>query len=81
MRKLYISFTLFLFVLSSNIIKSQNCYELQKIVASDRGVNNKFEYSLSVSGKFAVVGFPWNSEDVNGTNTKNLAGAAYIFNK
>lgn len=70
-----------MFVLSSNFIKAQTCYELQKIVASDRGVNNKFGYSLSVSGKFAVVGAPWNSEDANGTNTKNLAGAAYIFEK
>lgn len=52
---------------------------VQKIVASDRGAYDYFGWSVSVSGKFAVIGAYFESQDASGGNTLNSAGSAYIF--
>jgi hypothetical protein len=55
--------------------------EVQKIVASDRGVGDFFGQSVAISGSYIIVGVPKESEDAVGLNTLNLAGSAYIFEK
>lgn len=55
--------------------------EVQKIVASDRGVGDCFGQSVAISGAYIVVGVPKESEDAVGLNTLNLAGSAYIFER
>jgi len=53
----------------------------QKILLfySDRGENENFGRSISISGDYAIVGVPYKDEDVAGANTLTDAGAAYIF--
>ncbi len=60
---------------------AQNWNQIIKTVASDRGTNDQFGYSVAISGDFAIVGAYKESEDANGANTKSEAGSAYIFKK
>lgn len=53
--------------------------QVQKVIASDRGANDNFGYSVSISGKYFVVGSPFEDEDLTGNNTKIDAGSAYVF--
>lgn len=56
--------------------------EVQKIVASDRGVQDYFgQEGLAVSGNTIVVGAKFEDEDTSGINTLNAAGSAYIFQR
>lgn len=55
--------------------------EVQKIVASDRTMGDNFGTTVSISGDYAIVGAPIESEDEFGNNTKTLAGSAYIFER
>ena len=68
---------MFLFVTLQ--IHAQSWSELIKIVAPDRANNDNFGYSVAVDGDYAVVGSPYDSEDADGLNYKNKAGAAYIL--
>ncbi|MCD6337512.1 MAG: T9SS type A sorting domain-containing protein [Candidatus Marinimicrobia bacterium] len=51
----------------------------QKIIASDRAVDDLFGISVAISGNYAIVGAYQEDEDASGTNTLINAGAAYIF--
>jgi hypothetical protein len=53
--------------------------EVQKIVASDRGANDYFGHSVSISGNYAVVGAYYEDQDASGSNTLTNSGSAYIF--
>ncbi len=53
--------------------------EVQKIVASDRGMDDAFGYSVDISGNWIIVGANNEDEDANGLNTANNSGSAYIF--
>lgn len=53
--------------------------ETQKLVASDRGVNDWFGVIVSMSGGKAIVSSWWDDEDSIGGATKTDAGSAYIF--
>lgn len=53
--------------------------EVQKIRASDENGRDQFGSSVSISGDFAIVGAYKEDEDINGINTLNDAGSAYIF--
>ena len=53
--------------------------QVKKIVASDRATYDKFGYSVSISGNYAIVGAYL--EDHDGSNYANGAGSAYIFAK
>ncbi len=53
--------------------------ESQKIVASDREVEDRFGVSAGISGIHAIVGAYWEDEDATGGNTLDYAGSAYIF--
>lgn len=55
--------------------------EVQKLVASDRGANDKFGATVSISGNRAIVGSSLEDEDAVGLNTLNLAGSAYVFER
>ena len=56
-----------------------NWYQVKKIVASDRTVNDAFGCSVSISGDYVIVGAYSNSTDAAGANSLAAAGAAYIF--
>ncbi len=56
-------------------------YQKQKIVASDRDMNNYFGISAQIDGDLIIVGAEQESEDIAGVNTIFLAGAAYIFER
>ncbi|MTI37974.1 FG-GAP repeat protein, partial [Fulvivirga lutimaris] len=58
-----------------------NWTEVQKIVASDRGSGDRFGYSVSISGDYAIVGAYSESEDALGGNNAIAAGSAYLFKK
>ena len=47
-----------------------NWIEIQKIVASDRSSNDRFGFSVSISGDYAIVGAP-----------ENVEGAVYVFKR
>ena len=55
--------------------------QTQKIVASDRGVDDYFGNSVAISGNHLVVGAWHENHDVNGANALNFAGSAYVFEK
>ena len=55
--------------------------EVQKIVTSDRAVDDQFGASASISGDYAVVSTIYEDEDATGGNTMNSAGSAYIFER
>ncbi len=71
--------TLFFVWSSMNDIFSQTLDENVKTVASDRGAEDWFGSSVSISGDYAIVSAAFEDEDVAGENTLNDAGAAYIF--
>jgi hypothetical protein len=52
-----------------------------KIVASDRAENDKFGYSVSISGDYAIVGAHNEQQDVLGNDSLYEAGSAYIFKR
>ena len=51
----------------------------QKLVASDRAVDDHFAGSVSISGNYATVGAADEDEDAAGANTAVSAGSAYVF--
>jgi hypothetical protein len=53
--------------------------QLQKIVASDRGTEDKFGFAVSISGDYLVVGALFESEDEAGGNKMWYSGSAYVF--
>ena len=55
--------------------------EVQKVVASDRGANDEFGSDISISGDYAIVGANRENDDVNGLNTLENSGSAYIFER
>ncbi|MEM7658718.1 MAG: LamG-like jellyroll fold domain-containing protein, partial [Bacteroidota bacterium] len=55
--------------------------EVQKIVASDRAVDDYFGISVAISGDYLVVGAQNEDEDAAGLNTLNGAGSAYVFER
>ncbi|RED45658.1 T9SS type A sorting domain-containing protein [Seonamhaeicola aphaedonensis] len=55
--------------------------ETQKLVASDRAIDDQFGWSLSINGDIIIVGTPFEDEDDNDSNTLSDSGAAYIFKR
>ncbi|MDQ6477976.1 T9SS type A sorting domain-containing protein [Dyadobacter sp. LHD-138] len=54
---------------------------VKKITASTRAIEDRFGYSVSISGNYAIVGAHADDEDANETNTIDDSGSAYIFRK
>lgn len=61
--------------------KYGNWTKVQKIVASDRDVEDFFGCTVGISGNYAVVGANWEDEDENGENTLTRSGSAYVFER
>ncbi|MFT6923855.1 MAG: putative repeat protein (TIGR01451 family) [Crocinitomicaceae bacterium] len=53
--------------------------EIIKLVASDRGADDNFGFSVAINGNNAIVGSRYEDEDSLGLNTLNGSGSAYIF--
>ncbi|PIQ08839.1 MAG: hypothetical protein COW71_09685 [Ignavibacteriales bacterium CG18_big_fil_WC_8_21_14_2_50_31_20] len=53
--------------------------QVQKIVASDRGVGDYFGTSVSISGDYSVIGAFAEDHDANGANYLNGSGSVYIY--
>ncbi len=53
----------------------------QKIVASDRSIDDYFGFNVSLSGNNIVVGAYGEDDDLNGANAQFNAGSAYIFTR
>jgi hypothetical protein len=58
-----------------------NWNEVQKLVASDRAIDDHFGFSVSISGNYVVVGAPYEDEDSLGENMLDAAGSVYIFKR
>ena len=54
---------------------------IQKLIAADRGANDRFGYAISLSGDYAIIGAHQDDEDVAGINNINNSGSAYFFEK
>ena len=53
--------------------------ETQKLVASDRNIQDVFGLSISISGDYAIINSYNDDEDANGENYLDCAGSAYIY--
>jgi hypothetical protein len=56
-----------------------NWNEIKKLVASDRNSNDFFGYATALSDSTIIIGAYQEGEDVNGQNTLQNSGSAYIF--
>jgi hypothetical protein len=54
--------------------------QIQKIVASDRNVGDRFGNSINIQGNNIIIGAFAEDEDSDGLNTMSNSGSAYIFN-
>ena len=68
-----------LFLFAVNLLFAQSWEQTAKVVASDRGENDYFGNSVSISGNYAFVGAPYEDEDVSGSNTELSSGSIYIY--
>jgi hypothetical protein len=53
----------------------------QKLIASDREKEDKFGTSVAISGRYAIVGAPFETHDTLGKDSLFEAGSAYIFER
>lgn len=53
----------------------------QKLIASDRDKGDKFGTCVAISGKYAIVGAPFEAHDTSGKDSLFEAGSAYIFER
>jgi len=67
------------FLLCALFSSAQNWNEIIKAVAIDRGINDNFGYSVSISGDYAIVGAKNDDQNVVGSDTLFKSGSAYIF--
>ncbi len=61
--------------------ETDNWTQIQKIVADDRGEDDRFGKSVSILGDQAIVGARFEGEDADGNNNLDSSGSAYIFKK
>ena len=55
--------------------------QVQKIVAADRDIDDRFGFAVSISGDYAVVGAYTEDEDASGGNPLTDPGSAYMFER
>ncbi len=55
--------------------------EAQKIVASERGNDDEFGWSVSIDGNYAAIGAIFEDEDANEANSNTSTGSAYVFER
>jgi hypothetical protein len=74
-------FFLTVFSLISSVVFSQDFSEVLKAVDDNPNRSDRFGYSVSISGDYAVIGAPYEDDDENGENFYSKAGAAYIYKR
>lgn len=62
-------------------VETSNWFQIQKLVSSDRAIDDRFGVSVSISGNYAIVGAELEDEDSSGENTMYDSGSAYIFER
>jgi hypothetical protein len=60
---------------------SGNFIQVEKLVASDRAIDDEFGWSVAISGTTAIVGARAEDHNVAGASYMYSAGSAYIFNR
>lgn len=55
--------------------------QIQKLVAIDRAITDRFGIAVSIYGSNAIVGAYLEDEDEQGLHFKSAAGAAYVFKR
>jgi hypothetical protein len=60
---------------------TDNWGQIKKIVASDRGADDYFGWSVAIAGDYIVVGASYEDEDASNGNTFTDPGSAYVFQK
>lgn len=58
-----------------------NFVQVEKLVASDRAIDDEFGWSVAISGTTAIVGARAEDHNVAGASYMYSAGSAYIFNR
>lgn len=53
--------------------------EIQKVESSDLAAEDFYGWNIEMDSNQLIVGAPWEDEDLNGGNTIDRAGSAYIF--
>ncbi len=53
--------------------------QVQKIVASDRAMNNEFGWSVAIAGDYIAVGAHLDERDLQGNNLLQYSGSIYIY--
>lgn len=56
-------------------------FQVQKIVANDRSINDDFGVSVAISGEYAVIGAFEDDTDAENSNSLLNAGSAYVFER
>ncbi|MEM6398541.1 MAG: hypothetical protein AAF741_19485, partial [Bacteroidota bacterium] len=54
---------------------------LQRLISSDRAANDQFGFSVAIDGSTVIVGARLQDLDSDGNNSRNDAGAAYVFER
>ncbi|MEQ8518482.1 MAG: T9SS type A sorting domain-containing protein [Cytophagales bacterium] len=52
----------------------------QKIVADDRGIDDRFGYSVAMDENYVIIGADQDEKDKTGSGSTSNAGSSYIFN-
>ena len=60
---------------------SGNWVQIQKLVATDRGIRDYFGQSVSISGEYVIIGAYGQDYDEFGSNVIGDAGGAYIYHR
>lgn len=58
-----------------------NWVQVEKLVASDRAIDDEFGWAVDISGETAIVGARAEDHDVAGMNYMYSAGSVYIFDR
>ena len=56
-----------------------NWSQVQKLVASDRNINQNFGYTVDISGNHCIIATPYEGRNITGDDYLSYSGAAYIF--
>lgn len=75
-----IGFSLILTFFSFHLL-AQDWNETQKLTSDDRNAEDFFGESVAIDDNYAITGAPGHTLDNNDSNSFELAGAAYIFEK
>lgn len=67
------------YIFNKNHLTADSWGQVKKLVASDRAEDDNFGMAVAISGNYAIISSPTDSEDANGNNTLLAAGSSYIF--